>query len=258
MMEDNAFVTDQTEEVIDLVDIVTVDAAPENGAEHVAEPAEVVLADSPGTGMPDEEAAAEPDEAIPDGSVDGAASGPDDMVPPAEETFDSIDGGKLTLPAILPSDGPVHSDPCEEAFLQRQDALEERYASAVRQLEERLAASEKARLSLEETVESLQQQLAECSSMFLNDASVRLSVEEMVSRMVDARFSEMAADRDMENGQGTPSAGDAEGLLALIRGLEARMDEWESRSGQMAAASAARVIREEIAAMRAEAARNLR
>ena len=124
-------------------------------------------------------------------------------------------------------------------------ALKKEHESEVRALEERIAALEKANAELAENVESLSQQIAQVGTMFLEDASVRLNMEEMVSRMLDAR---LPSTEDQEEG----NSGE-EDLAARMTALEKRMQEWEQQSEQKAASAAARVIREEIAAMRAEA-----
>ena len=183
-------------------------------------------------------------------------------------------------------------------------AAEECRASEVQALQERLIASEEARADLAARVEDLQIQLTECSTLFLGDADVRLALEEMVSRMIEAR---MPAEADADAG-GRPAGEDeavpaeeespaeealpldasapseeavpdAEELPAIpteeeearraivetidelslhVSELEGRVAAWESRCEQEAALAAARVIREEIAAMRAGAARMAR
>lgn len=203
-------------------------------------------------------------------------------------------------------------------------------------LEEQLAASERRCAELEGRVEELQHQLAECSSMFLGDAGVRLTLEEMVSRMIEARIpatpdeacvepvevietpaveeempesplgedvtpfvseeagicvaedaveavdvtpsvstdEELEADTSeayvadqisveesapVESGEDTPSQqiiiDTIEEMAQHLIELEERVNGWEVRCEQEAALAAARVIREEIAALRAGAAR---
>jgi len=67
-------------------------------------------------------------------------------------------------------------------------ASEEEHSAKVQALEERLAASEEARTVLSARVEELEQQLVKCSSLFLEDSTLRLALEEMVSRMLEARM----------------------------------------------------------------------
>jgi len=67
-------------------------------------------------------------------------------------------------------------------------ASEEELSAKVQALEERLAASEEARTVLAARVEELEQQLVKCSSLFLEDPTLRLALEEMVSRMLEARM----------------------------------------------------------------------
>ena len=112
----------------------------------------------------------------------------------------------------------------------------------MKSLEERVASLEKNCRELEESVESLSQQLAQAGTMFLEDASVRLNMEELVSRMLDARLPS-SSEQDGEEG----------GLEARVDSLERSVRDWEKKSEQTAASAAARVIRDEIAAMRAEA-----
>ncbi|MBQ5727924.1 MAG: hypothetical protein IIV56_03245 [Mailhella sp.] len=187
-------------------------------------------------------------------------------------------------------------------------AAEECRASEVQALQERLIASEEARADLAARVEDLQIQLTECSTLFLGDADVRLALEEMVSRMIEAR---MPAEPEPEEEPGDAEEGafaaeetmsaeevlldeaepsveenhvdeavsEAEELAEVpseeeearraivetidalslhVSELEERVASWEVRCEQEAALAAARVIREEIAAMRAGAARMAR
>ena len=185
-------------------------------------------------------------------------------------------------------------------------AAEESRALEVQALQERLAASEEARAELASRLEDLQIQLTECSTLFLGDADVRLALEEMVSRMIEARMP-AGAESDAEAGElpaveeeavpaeeetpaeeaqpldaAAPSdeaSADAEELPAIpseeeearraivetidelslhVAELEERVAAWEARCEQESALAAARVIREEIAAMRAGAARMAR
>ena len=182
------------------------------------------------------------------------------------------------------------------------NASEENSALEIQALQERLAASEEARVELAARVEDLQIQLTECSTLFLGDADVRLALEEMVSRMIEARMpaeaeaaglpeveeETVAADVEAPGEEALPleaaepseeAVPDAEELPAVpseadearraivetidelslhVGELEERVAAWEVRCEQEAALAAARVIREEIAAMRAGAARMAR
>ncbi|MBR6625930.1 MAG: hypothetical protein IKL01_06975 [Mailhella sp.] len=180
-------------------------------------------------------------------------------------------------------------------------AAEECRASEVQALQERLVASEEARAELAARVEDLQIQLTECSTLFLGDADVRLALEEMVSRMIEARLpaepepeeepegAEEAmpaeevlldeAEASVEENHVDEAVSEAEELAEVpseeeearraivetidalslhVNELEERVASWEVRCEQEAALAAARVIREEIAAMRAGAARMAR
>lgn len=178
-------------------------------------------------------------------------------------------------------------------------------ALEVQALQERLASSEAAHAELSARMEVLQQQMAECSSLFLGDADLRLALEEMVSRMIEARMPAGAEAEELDGlsekspaceegalpagageiqpeaalspeeaaGEAVPDAGELpsapsaeedarraivetiDELSLHVSELEERVASWEVRCEQEAALAAARVIREEIAAMRAGAAR---
>lgn len=247
-MEEQRFSPDQPEEVIELFDIVKQSAA--DGAEVQA--GESVVAGESGEegtspefdGRPSAEDT-EPVDPIASGAVSEETEGEteetgelsSDGAPLPEEHQESPDAASSCEGSAVPSCGqnpdlspamPVGESPAE-----------------VQELRERIAALEKANRELADNVESLSQQLAQVGPMVLEDASVRLGLEEMVSRMLDARIP-VPAEQDE-----SPCGSD---LSARMEALERRVQDWESRSGQMAAAAAARVIREEIAAMKAEAA----
>ena len=78
-----------------------------------------------------------------------------------------------------------------EAFAGEQ---ERRHASERSALEERLAAAEVQNAELAARAESLEKQLVECSSFFLDDASFRLGLEGLVSAMLDSRTAAEAAE----------------------------------------------------------------
>ena len=137
----------------------------------------------------------------------------------------------------------------EAQRLQLDQAEEERRASAVA-LSESLAG-------LEQAIQAGVQPAA-----FLDDASLRLAMEELACRMVDARFETFA--QEQVAAQAERQAVEAAVMQAAavsrerLSAVEQRMTDWEAQSGQMAAAAAARVIRDEIAAMKAEASRSRR
>lgn len=236
-MEEKTFSPEQPEDVIELFDIVEPVASDDSPVqaeqgEIPSESAEACLNASSGEetadGVHDSRLPEDPDESY---GEDGIPPQPSEQtqkevssVPPQERTED----GEEEVPSC----------PQEERDLSSEDD-----PSIVRDLETRLAALERANRELMENVESLSQQLAHVGTMFLEDASVRLGMEEMVSRMLDARL---------------PSASDSEepesSLAARVDALERRLKDEETGREQMAAAVAARVIRDEIAAMRAEAA----
>jgi len=256
----------------------------------------------------------------------------------------------VTVMDVFSEEGALQQTPAEsdaadiEAVLALVSELDERIGhqektqdTLFQALEDRLAASEKRCAELEGRLEELQHQLAGCSSMFLGDAGVRLTLEEMVSRMIEARMpaspdeactepvapvetsvveeempessleenaipivseeeseaysAEDAIEKDdvsesvsadeeveadtpeadvadqisveesapVENGEETLSQqviiDTIEELAQHLIELEERVNGWEVRCEQEAALAAARVIREEIAALRAGAAR---
>lgn len=162
-------------------------------------------------------------------------------------------------------------------------------ATSVQELQATLSAAEEARHALAETVEAQRLQLEQAEeerrasavalsesmvglqqtlqtgaqpTAFLEDASLRLALEELVCRMMDARFETFAQEQSVA--QAERQAVEAAVMQAAtvsserLSAVEQRMTDWEAQSGQMAAAAAARVIRDEIAAMKAEASRSRR
>ena len=251
-MEERAFSPEQSEEVIELLDIVE-SSDTEESAVQVEESgisADAEREEAPFEGrseaVSEEEtsgdASAEQEEQV--HSSEKREAGEETAADMAgEEPGQPISGEEFSSEVCPPESG--ESD-VVALLEERLRALEERHESVVRALEERLAASEKACAELSENVESLSQQIAQAGAMFLEDASVRLNMEEMVSRMLDAR---MPAGAEQEEG-----AQPEQGLVERMDALERRMADEEARGEQMAAAAAVRVIRDEIAAMRAEAA----
>ena len=247
-MEERTFSPEQSEEVIELLDIVESSDTDENAVQveesvpsaH-AEREEIPSEDSPEVAFAEETSAdVSAGQKEEGGTSEGGADG--------ETSSGEENGG--TEPEADSSEEAGPSVPMEsaevEALEARLRALEERQKLVVRTLEERLAVMEKTCAELSENVENLSQQIAQAGAMFLEDASVRLNMEEMVSRMLDARLpsgTELEEDERQE-----------QGLAERMDALERRMAEEEARGEQMAAAAAVRVIRDEIAAMRAEAA----
>lgn len=242
-MEEKTFSSEQSEEVIELLDIVDSSVEDETAvqAEEVELPAEAEREEGrsaevrPGAAPEDREEGEMLSEQEPD--ADGE-SGMEDAAEKvlSDEAFETEEAAE-----------DVGSVPSAEAALleERLRELEQSHQLVVRALEERLAAAEKACAELSESVESLSQQIAQAGAMFLEDASVRLNMEEMVSRMLDARLP--AGAEQEENGP-------EQALTERLDALERRMADADARGEQMAAAAAARVIRDEIAAMKAEAA----
>lgn len=104
---------------------------------------------------------------------------------------------------------------------------------------------------VDEMDRQLAQQIADAGAMFLNDVSVRLGIEEMVSRMLDVRLPE----GEPAGAASSPEASSDTGLSALrdeIAAIKGRLDMLSADIEQSAAGAAARVIREEISALRLE------
>ena len=165
-----------------------------------------------------------------------------DIVPDGSGTGMDLDdsrilevAGALQKNAQELSTGASESAQDEEDF----EAFRNRCTRMLHEMEERLLAAEKARDELSARVEDLQQQLVDAGAMLLEDSGVRLQLEELVSRMLDVRGSQP----DVENSS----------LLERMDALEKRISGWEERADQKMMSAAARVIREEIAAMRADA-----
>ena len=240
-MEEKAFSSEQPEEVIELLDIVGQTCSEETGSVSGQEsPAPTVAEEEKFAAEPSGEEYSGP-EAIhssPEESLLQPCEGEDE--PSLERQSDKAPVGEENVePEVLPSEkADVSAE--EEGALR---SLEERHRAEVRALEERLAAAEKVCAELAESVESLSQQLAQAGAMFMEDASVRLNMEEMVSRMLDDRLP------SAEEQEGSSGEGD---LAVRLEELERRMEEGQARSEQLAALAAAKVIREEIAAIKAE------
>lgn len=154
-----------------------------------------------------------------------------------------------------------------DEFGQRLLAVEERIASLgesheaeVQALHTSLASAEERLAALAEENAELKKSLADAPSAILSDSSLRLALEEMVGRMIEARMSELSTAQELEGNASADEAAKAvaesvEVLEGQMKGLHERMDAWEEHYEQEAALAAARIIREEIAAMRAGAAR---
>lgn len=247
-MEEKKFSPEQPDEVIELFDIVEPIVPDESPVQAEQEEAPAVDTDENLT-SPDEEVlilGAEDDsrqsEAIPTGTAEVTAVGEQ---PAGEQPV------LLAEEEILPEQGQSEgvgavTDAAPAADAERAEAGEPSEKAGIEELEARIAALEEANRELAENVESLSQQLAQVGTMFLEDASVRLWMEEMVSRMLDARLPS-SSDSDM-------AAENKSDLACRVEAIERRLKEDQAGSEQMAAAVAARVIRDEIAAMKAEAA----
>ena len=147
-----------------------------------------------------------------------------------------------------------------QALAQRLDALGERHGAEMQALQAALASVEERLAVLDVENAELRKALSESPSALLADSSLHMALEEMVGRMIEAR---MAALSDVGVQESAPAeeaapAASAEALESLagqMKSLEERVERWEQRCEQEASLAAARVIREEIAAMRAGAAR---
>ena len=147
-----------------------------------------------------------------------------------------------------------------QALAQRLDALGERLGAEMQALQASLVSIEERLAVLDVENAELRKALSESPSALLADSSLHMALEEMVGRMIEAR---MAALSDAGVQESAPAeeaapAASAEALEALagqMKSVEERVERWEQRCEQEASLAAARVIREEIAAMRAGAAR---
>ena len=248
-MEEKKFSPEQPDEVIELFDIVEAIVPDESPVQAEQEEAPAVDTDENLTSS-DEEGlilGAEDDsrqsEPIPTGTAEVTAVGEQ----PAGEQPVLFAAEEEILPEQGQSEGfGAVTDAVPAADAERAEAGEPSEKTGIQELEARIAALEEANRELAENVESLSQQLAQVGTMFLEDASVRLWMEEMVSRMLDARLPS-SSDSDM-------AAEDESDLACRVEAIERRLKEDQAGSEQMAAAVAARVIRDEIAAMKAEAA----
>lgn len=238
-MEERKVVPEQAEDVIELFDIVEPlgsDTACGDGMALSGE--DPVAGPEPGSAPC---AGCEPAEAQEAKDVildfaDIVSTGMDGASLPEEEEAD-VAGGEECSPGNESCSETV-ALPGEAASLGEQLAL----------LEARLAAAEKTCQELAESVETLSQQLAQAGAMFMEDAAVRLNLEEMVSRMLDARLPAPVEGTEEKEERGSSSCS------SRLDALEKRVTEWETGAERRAAAAAAQVIRDEISAMRAESA----
>ena len=140
-------------------------------------------------------------------------------------------------------------------------ALGESHEAEVQAFHASLASAEERLAALAEENAELRKSIADAPVAFLSDSSLRLALEEMVDRMIEARLSELSSPQEQEGGASAEEeaakavAESVEVLEGQVKGLQERMDTWEEHYEQEAALAAARIIREEIAAMRAGAAR---
>ena len=250
-MEEEKFSPEQSEEVIELLDIVG-DSALENNAEQESEG--VFAADSDRRGDAEAGSADTGEDPAGDDVVSEKKEAPENTEQTAQPAVkaDLPESEDEAQPAISDADNAEAQAEAEAqgGRVENSSAAEEDHRAEIQRLEERVAALEKANAELGENLESLSQQIAHVGSMFLEDASVRLNMEEMVSRMLDARLPSQA---EQEEGGAEES-----GVEARLEALEKRVQDWEAQSEHQAAVAAARVIREEIAAMRAESSGSAR
>ena len=245
-MEEKHLSSEQTEEVIELFDIVgqSESGEPSEQAEESRDTEESGNTDRNSESSSDDNnaltrlAASASDEET---SVAGEDAVDTDVTSSADSATGEI-ADTAALPVKPSSAGASESSSaCTED--EASECLEQEVPDGMQSLKDRVAALEKANRALAEEVESLSQQLAQVGTMFLDDASVRLAMEEMVSRMLDVRLPVPAEQES-----------DSTSLDSRVSALEQRMQNWDSQSEQAAAAAAARVIRQEIAAMKAESA----
>lgn len=244
-MEEKKFSPEQPDDVIELFDIVEPIVPDESPVQAEQEEAPAVDTDEKLPSSDEEvlilgaEDEARPSAPIPTGTAEVTAVGEE----PAGEQPVLLAAEDEILPEQWQSEGV---ETVTDADAKRAEAGEPSEKAGIEELEARIAALEEANRELAENVESLSQQLAQVGTMFLEDASVRLWMEEMVSRMLDARLPS-SSDSDM-------AAENESDLACRVEAIERRLKEDQAGSEQMAAAVAARVIRDEIAAMKAEAA----
>ena len=262
-MEEEKFSPEQSEEVIELLDIVG-DSAPENNAEQAGEgvfaadarrsgDAEAGSADAEKNPEDDEIVLLDEDDVVSE-NKDAAEADSEhaEQSAQAEMSADLPESEDEAQPALSDADNAEAQAEAEVqgGRVESPAAAEEDSRAEIQRLEERIAALEKANAELGENLESLSQQIAHVGSMFLEDASVRLNMEEMVSRMLDARLPS-PAEQEEDGAEGND-------VEARLEALEKRVQDWEAQSEHQAAVAAARVIREEIAAMRADSAGSAR
>ena len=142
-----------------------------------------------------------------------------------------------------------------QAFDERLAALEEKHTAEVQALEARLAAAEERASVLAAEAEGLRQALNDMPSHFFDDSLCRQALEEQFAPVIEGRLAQFAEEHPAEEEGRAALLASSEETAVLLKKLEARVDDWESRCEQEASLAAARVIREEIAAMRAGAAR---
>ena len=254
-MEERKFSPEQSEEVIELLDIVDQSAsedAPERA--HRSDPSGQSPAEETENGRTVDAGTegSEADDVLlldDDAVVRDVKGGAEVMLTSAAENENSSDLSSDSEQIPEREERSAQDETTEQKTEENSQPVQaEAHRADIRELEEKIAALEKANRELAENVESLSQQLAHVGTMFLEDASVRLNMEEIVSRMLDARLpvpSEQELDEASDNRE--------KSLNERVDALEKRMNDEEAQSEQRAAAAAARVIRDEIAAMKAEA-----
>ena len=246
-MEEKKFSPEQPDEVIELFDIVEPIIPDESPVQAEQEEASADGMEESLNAPEEESLLLEPGEEVSspeEGSAVSADAADSEELSAAEAPMPSASEDEGAQEQGLSEEGGSVEDGLPAVDAEGAEACPE--AERPENLKARIAALEKANRELAENVESLSQQLAQVGTMFLEDASVRLWMEEMVSRMLDARLPS-SSEPEM-------SSEEASGLVSRVEDMERRLKDMQAGSEQMAAAAAARVIREEIAAMKAESA----
>ncbi len=150
-----------------------------------------------------------------------------------EPVADSPDPEEVLL-AEAQSENPAVFCTAEEfaAFKQHCNEL-------LHELQAKILAAEHARNELAVQLENLQQQFVDAGVLFVENSGVRLRLEEMITQMLDARL--------LPSQEGEASHG------SRLDDLEQRIRAWEAEMDRHMMQAAARVIREEISAMRTQA-----
>ncbi len=234
-MEENKSLPEQAEDVIELFDIVeSVDA--ETAGKESPEGTSSLSLTEDALHVDSEEVSTEENSPMKESKPCSLS---------AEDKEISSDDSKEneSEPPLKPGE-IEENDSCSELD-EKLKLLEQQYRQSVCDLKERIDILERCCGELAENIENLSQQLAHAGSLFLEDASVRIPLEELISHMLDMRMPPIA---ESEGKEETDSS-----LAMRMDALERTMQNMDKRGEQMAALAAAKVIREEIEAMKAEA-----